>query len=308
MSIFDLPEVSPGFILFLAMAPRCSAKSRPKSESAYFSTQVLESRRFYLELTRRARRQITVTSGGWERCRADYKIDRGGFSTPIVEFVVKGSGTLTMGGRDYAISPGSVFVYGPGIPHCIQVHPSPPMEKYFVAFDGGADLMAECHILPGTVLRTMHADQIQFVFDDLIAHGLGDHGNRARMCQIALQYLLMKIAANAIPWDQAGSAPVATYQKCRQFIEEHYLSVRSLAEIAAACHVNSAYLCRLFKRFRRQSPFQYLQNLKMNQAVELLRNDHYSVKRTAQELGFGDPYNFSRAFKRVFGIAPGRMS
>jgi AraC-like DNA-binding protein len=46
----------------------------------------------------------------------------------------------------------------------------------------------------------------------------------------------------------------------------------------------------------------------MNQAVELLRNGHYSVKQTAQELGFSDPYNFSRAFKRVLGIAPGKMS
>ncbi len=278
------------------------------ADSNYFSTQVLEARRFYLELTRRGHRQVTVTSGGWERCRADYEINRSGFATPIVEFVTRGSGTLTMEGREYPLSPGSVYVYGPGVAHRIQARPAPPMEKYFVAFEGGAELMQECQILPGTVFRAMHADQIQIVFDDLIAHGLGDHGNRARMCQIALQYLLMKIAANAVPIGQAGSASVATYQRCRQFIEEHYMDVRSLAEVAAACHVNGAYLCRIFKRFRRQSPFEYLQNLKMNQAVELLRNGHYSVKQTAQELGFSDPYNFSRAFKRVFGIAPGKMS
>jgi AraC-like DNA-binding protein len=290
------------------MPPASSTPGRPGAELNYFSTQVLESRRFYLEVTRRARRGITVTSGGWERCRPDYEINRSGFSTPILELVTRGAGTLTMGGREHALSPGSVFVYGPGVPHRIQVHPSPPMEKYFVAFDGAADLMQECHILPGTVLRAMHAEQVQPVFEDLIFHGLSDHGNRARMCQIVLQYLLMKLAANTLPAGQMGSASVATYHRCRQFIEEHYLEVHSLAEVASACHVDSAYLCRLFRKFRRQTPFEYLQNLKMNQAVELLRNGRYSVKQTAQELGFSDPYNFSRAFKRVFGIAPGKLS
>jgi AraC-like DNA-binding protein len=282
--------------------------SRPSITAPnYFSTQVSETRRFYLELRRGARRQITVTSGGWERCRPDYEIDRSGFSTPIIELVARGAGVLTMGGKAHALGPGSIFVYGPGIPHRIQTRPSPPMEKYFVAFEGGADLMLECQILPGSVLQAMHPDQIQLVFDDLLAHGLGDHANRARMCQIALQYLMMKIAANAVPSGPANSVSVATYQRCRQFIEEHYLRVHSLAEVAAGCHVDSAYLCRLFKRFRRQTPFEYLQNLKMNQAVERLQNGHCSVKQTAQELGFSDPYNFSRAFKRIFGIAPGHM-
>ena len=146
------------------------------------------------------------------------------------------------------------------------------------------------------------------MFDDLIVHGRSDHGNRARMCQIALQYLIMKIADNAVPYGPANTAAIATYQRCRQFIEENYLRVHSLAEVAAACHVDSTYLCRLFKRFRRQTPFQYLQNLKMNRAAGLLQSGNYSVKQAAEELGFSDPYNFSRTFKRIFGIAPGAFA
>lgn len=289
------------------MATRPPRNSRRQPEPDYFSTQVTSARRFYLELTRNSRRQITVASGGWERCRPDYLIDRSGFASPIIEFVVRGAGRVVMNGKAHPLGPGSIFVYGPGIPHRIQTLPAQPMEKYFVAFQSGEALMEECQLLPGMVFQTMHPEQLQPVFDDLIAHGLGDHGNRARMCQIALQYLMMKIAANAVPLGSAGSISLATYQRCRQFIEENYLRVHSLAEVAAGCHVDSAYLCRLFKRFRRQTPFEYLQNLKMNQAVELLRNRRYSVKATAQELGFSDPYNFSRTFKRIFGIAPGRM-
>jgi len=165
-------------------------------------------------------------------------------------------------------------------------------------------LLRECQLLPGTVRQAMHPEQLQQIFDDLVAHGLSDHAHRTRMCQIALQYLILKIADDARPHDAADTAATATYQRCRQFIEENYLRVHTLGEVAAGCHVDRAYLCRLFKRFRRQTPFEYLQNLKMNRAVELLQNGGRSVKQAAQELGFGDPYNFSRAFKRIFGISP----
>ena len=282
-------------------------KLREKTEPHYFSTQVSDARRFYLDLNPGTRRQVIVTSGGWEHCRSDYEIQRSGFSSPIIEFVARGVGALTLAGRPYELRPGTLFVYGQGTPHRIRTSPDHVMEKYFVAFEGGTELMRECQILPGTVLQMMRPDQIQQIFDDLIAHGLSDHANRTRMCQIALQYLVMKIADNAGPHGPSHTAAVATYQRCRQFIEEHYLRFHSLADVAAGCHVDSAYLCRLFKRFRRQTPFQYLQNLKMNRAVELLQNGNRSVKETAEEVGFSDPYNFSRAFKRIFGIAPHNM-
>lgn len=279
----------------------------PQTEPIYFSAQVSDARRFYLELKPGARRTITVTSGGWERCRSDYEIHRSGFSCPIIEFVSRGIGTLKLGEKQYELKPGTVFVYGQGMPHWIRTSPDHAMKKYFVALEGGAELMRECQILPGSVLQMMHPNQVQQIFDDLIAHGLSDHANRERMCRIALQYLVMKIADNAVPHGQANTVAVATYQRCRQFIEENYLFVHTLNEVAAGCHVDSAYLCRLFKRFRRQTPFQYLQNLKMNRAAELLQDGNRSVKQAAQELGFSDPYNFSRTFKRVFGIAPQHM-
>ena len=276
----------------------------PLPEPNYFSTQVSEARRFYLELNPSARRRITVTSGGWERCRPDYEIQRPGFAWSIIEFVSRGTGTLSLEGKQYDLKPGTVFVYGRGSPHCIRANAEHAMTKYFVAFEGGAELLEECHLLPGTILNVSHPQQVQQIFDDLIQHGLSDHSNRARMCHIALQYLVMRITDLATPYGSLNTAALETYQRCRQFIEENYLAVHSLQEVADRCHVDSAYLCRLFKRFRRQTPFQYLQNLRMNRAVELLQEGNRSIKQTAQDLGFTDPYNFSRSFKRVFGISP----
>jgi AraC-like DNA-binding protein len=40
-------------------------------------------------------------------------------------------------------------------------------------------------------------------------------------------------------------------------------------------------------------------------AAQRLQSPDSSVKEVAQEFGFSDPFNFSRVFKRIFGIPPG---
>ena len=279
------------------------------SQPQYFSTQVSEAQRFYLELNPREGRRLAVVSGGYEKCRSDYQISRNGFPYLILEFVARGSGSLRMKDKPVELIPGSVFVYGPDIPVEITAHPQPAMTKYFVAFSGreGLELLQECQILPGIPRQVTHPETIQRIFDDLIQHGLGDHAYRKRMCMVALQYLLMKIADLSVPHDPVATPAFETYKRCRKFIEEQFLKVQTLGEIASACHVDPAYLCRLFQRFGRESPFHYLQHLRMNRAVELLQNSNLKVKDVASELGFSDPYNFSRAFKRVFGMYPGHL-
>ncbi len=68
--------------------------------------------------------------------------------------------------------------------------------------------------------------------------------------------------------------------------------------------MNNAYLCRLFRRYDHQSPYQYLLRLKMNLAAEILQRPDALVKQVAEAIGFSDPFHFSRSFKTVFGLSP----
>lgn len=61
------------------------------------------------------------------------------------------------------------------------------------------------------------------------------------------------------------------------------------------------------KRFKNQigsSPKQYFLMLKINQAKERLLKPLHNIKEIAVELGFDDPYYFSRLFKRKTGLSP----
>ena len=279
------------------------------SEPRYFSTQVSKSNRFYLELQPKRSRELIVVSGGCEHCLPDYEVHRGGFPFLTLEFISRGAGTLIMQGKTYHLRPGSVFVYGPGVIHQVTADPACAMSKFFVAFTGQAalELLRECQMRTPWIAQVTHPERIEQVFEDLIQNGRSDHANRGRMCNVALQYLIMKITDHSVPHGQVTTPAFATYQRCRTFIEENFVKLRTLREVADACHIDHAYLCRLFQRFGRQSPIQYLQHLRMNHAADLLQNSQRMVKDVAGELGFSDPYNFSRSFKRVFKVYPGHL-
>ena len=51
------------------------------------------------------------------------------------------------------------------------------------------------------------------------------------------------------------------------------------------------------------SPYQLLLRLKMQHAAEQLQNPVLLVKQVAEAAGFADPFQFSRTFKREFGLS-----
>ena len=107
-----------------------------KREPNFFSNQVLEANRFYLNTQSQKNQPLKVVCGGCEHCQPGYRIDRFNFPFYSIEFVARGKGTVILGGKKYALFAGRVFSYGPGIAHIITNETEFPLVKYFVYFTG----------------------------------------------------------------------------------------------------------------------------------------------------------------------------
>ena len=75
-------------------------------------------------------------------------------------------------------------------------------------------------------------------------------------------------------------------------------------ELASEVHLSRWHFIRLFKAETSFSPKQYVLNLKMEQAEQLLNESFLSVKEIAASLGFENRSQFSREFKKFRGCAP----
>jgi len=247
-----------------------------------------------------------VVCGGLEHCTPGYAIRRETFPFFSIEFVARGRGEVNLKARSYPLQPGRLFSYGPGIPHHITGDAADPLVKYFVDFTGtrAAALLRSCGLSPGRVSEVFPANALQPLFDELIRGGLRVRRESAELCAKLLECVALRIAGARAPLEGVETLAFTTYQQCRQHIERHSLRLRTLEQIASECHINNAYLCRLFRRYDNQSPYQYLLRLKMNFAAERLEQPGALVKQVAEESGFADPFHFSRVFTSVFGLSP----
>ena len=278
-----------------------------KREPDFFSSQVLEANRFYLNIQSQKNQTLKVVCGGCEHCRPGYRIDRSNFPFYSIEFVARGKGAVILGDKKNTLFAGRVFSYGPGIAHIMTNETEMPLVKYFVDFTGpdASKMLRKFGPAPGNTTQVSSPEVIIRIFEDLIKNGQNVSSYTPLLCTAILQQLIFKIAETSIVENTRMTAAFYTYQKSREIIQKNCLTLRSLDKVAEECRINSAYLCRLFKRFDNQSPYQYLMHMKMSYAAKKLQTSNSSVKEVAFELGFSDPFHFSHVFKRIFGISPG---
>jgi AraC-like DNA-binding protein len=274
-------------------------------EPGFFSTRVEDAGYFHLNLTPAGRDPLAIVCGGRERCRPDYQVRRQDFRYACIEYVAEGAGEFVLAGRRHALRAGVAFSYGPGVAHRIRTDPANPMTKYFVDFTGReAASLLQAASLGRAPVQVSDPVRVRAVFDDLLESGRTGSAAGARICLLLLRLLVARIAELAVTGPAADERALHSYRRCKSHIDRHCIALRRLDEVARACHMDPAYVCRLFKRFGSTTPYRYLVRQKMNRAAELLQDPDMLVKQVADELGFTDPFHFSRSFKKVYGIPP----
>lgn len=276
------------------------------SPPPFFSEAVSNARRFFLDLAPPPSTSLAVVCGGYEVCEPNYAVRRHSFPYYSIELVCRGRGRAGLAGTDYDLSPGSVFSYGPGVPHAIGSQGRARLGKYFVNFVGteAGELFTAMGLGPGEHARVGSLPEVQLLFNELVRDGVRGDDASGPMCAALLRCLALRIAAYRIDQAEDGPEPYATYQRCSAYIAANAETLTTQQQAAAECGVSPAYLCRLFRRHGRLRPYQYLTRLRMNLAAERLLDSDAPVKRVAEELGYEDPFHFSRTFKATLGVSP----
>lgn len=92
--------------------------------------------------------------------------------------------------------------------------------------------------------------------------------------------------------------------KAKEYIERQYHKDISLDEVSKEVNISPYYFSKLFKEETGENFIEYLTNLRMNKAKELLSNTDMSMKEICCQIGYSDPNYFSRIFKKNIGVTP----
>lgn len=94
--------------------------------------------------------------------------------------------------------------------------------------------------------------------------------------------------------------------KVVRFLEENYQRALDVEEIARHANMSPSALHHHFKQATTMSPIQFVKKLRLHRARAMLLSGH-GAGEAAFAVGYGSPSQFSREFRRLFGMPPNQV-
>lgn len=224
----------------------------------------------------------------------------------ILHYVISGKGTLKIMDREYPIHQEQVFFIPAGIMAYYRADEDDPW-NYIWAHIGGAtvsDAMSESGIDEFHPVKDIVPLDGQDVFGQIVKDIFSNY-QREYYC-IGKLYEMMDYFLNVYSkkTDTEESLQLHYVRTVIKFIQLKYSEQIRVEDIAALCNLHRSYLSRLFKDATGSTIKDYLQNYRMNEAMNLLKRTQNSVEYIAYAVGYTDIFTFSKAFKKHTGQSP----
>ena len=93
-------------------------------------------------------------------------------------------------------------------------------------------------------------------------------------------------------------------RKAIEYIRFHLEQELNLETISAAIHCSTFELSRKFKKETGQTLTDYINTLRINEAIYIMENRNFTITDIAYMVGFNDVNYFTKVFKKIKGMTP----
>lgn len=243
-----------------------------------------------------------------------------------VTFISAGSGTLICGEYLGRFEPGDVFFFGANQPHVLKCDE----EYYKVGSDRTVRMVSiffqndslgsrfldlgESRELKKFLGRAGYGIKFSLEVTERAGHLLEKSIKQRELSLIVVFLELMEVLmSDSVPQfmsqailpamnDDEGQRMNAVVQ----YTLKHFRSPIGIDEIASVASMVPNSFCRYFKLRTRKTYLNYLNEIRIAHACQLLQKDRLSVSQVAHLSGFRNLAHFNRSFKKVMHVTPGK--
>lgn len=217
--------------------------------------------------------------------------------------VVDGEGSFIQNGQQYQLKKNDIYCLLPQVAHEYFTSAQLPLHLVYIAFDGTyAPAMLE---KIGLTSATPHVNnrvtpEVLAQFQQLFDEHASDLKRTALMYQLFDQLAIN----NRVNEQQLPLSPQLWLRDGKRFLETHYADLISIESVAKHVGIERTHFSKRFQSAYRISPIAYLQQIRMQKAMLLLKQTNYKMSEIAHSVGYSDLPTFSKAFKKWNGLSP----
>lgn len=245
-----------------------------------------------------------ITLAGITYPNENYKITRPNSPCLCVEYILEGEGCVICGDKKTYPKKGDAYLLPPGKDHYYFSDSKNPWKKMW--FNAGGSLINNLLAVynpSGTVLFH-NCDIKNFLYEifeagenrDLTPHQKHEHS--AVIFHKILQYMQNNTFKSGLSEE---------IELLKGYISDNITKNITLKELSKLVYLSESQVIRIFKRDLGKTPYEYIIDLKLNRAKNLLINTNLMIKQIAFELGFSDEHYFSYLFKEKTGKTPSQF-
>ena len=255
--------------------------------------------------------------------------------THELTYLRKGSAQFVIGGKQYQLNEGQTFVIKPNVTHSYHIENTEaemavvyfdfarvkdseslqaaimPAESYplnsFMSFISGDDLDVSSE--PVIILEGRGSESIAEICERILREeNRKELGKELLMQAQAIELLVVFSRALHDQWQenlrvQTGKAEELVLI-AKDYIDHNYTKTISVSDMAGHVFLSPGYFARAFREVMDISPMNYLVQLRVRKACELLAEDDLKISAIATQVGFSSPQRFNAAFRKIMDQTP----
>lgn len=245
-------------------------------------------------LTNKHLKDINPMECGEEDCAFNFRAGPTSRQYYLLHYVFSGEGNFFTEKKTYHVAKGQIFIMHPFEVVHYHANPENPWHYCWVGFE----LNIDCPTLSNN--SVVDIPQAEYIFDTL--KNAEQMGAQKELYICGKVYELLAILEHSQSIEYSKAYEYAC--RAKKYMESNYANTITVKQIAEELGLNRSYFSTIFSRYFQKSPQQYLTDLRLSHAAELIANYNYSITDAAINSGYNDIFNFSKMFKAKYGVAP----